>query len=244
MILPKSIDAVHRFQLYRCLMALFDDSFISQSLFFKGGTCAAMLGYLDRFSLDLDFDLKQKQDKKILDNKLKVIFKKLDYTVSRQRRNELFYVLKYALIKSGRNTIKLGITPMAAKSNRYGLFYLQELDRYARCQTIETMFAHKLVSMTDRFRKYKMVAGRDLYDIHHFFLQGYGYIKEVIQERTGKRPVEYFRGLADFIKKKVNDTIISEDLNYLLPIEKLPKIRKALKKETLVFLASEINRLK
>jgi len=37
-------------------MSIYDDPILTDNLYFKGGTCAAMLGYLDRFSVDLDFD--------------------------------------------------------------------------------------------------------------------------------------------------------------------------------------------
>ena len=57
MILPSPKDALHRGQMYRVLTAIADSSFLSRSLIFKGGTCAAMQGCLDRFSVDLDFDL-------------------------------------------------------------------------------------------------------------------------------------------------------------------------------------------
>lgn len=244
MILPQPSDAIHRMQLYRCLTAMLDDSFVSQKVFFKGGTCASMLGYLDRNSIDLDFDLKEIGNKKELGKRLKVIFADLDFEVKEKSRKELFFVLKYGSQKGSRNTIKLGITPIGTGSNKYGIFYLAEIDRYANCQTVETMFSHKLVSLTDRFKKYKMIAGRDLYDIHHFFLQGYGYIKEIIEERTGKKLIEYFRELVSFIDKKITDTVISEDLNYLLPDERFRKIRKTLKRETLMFITGEIDRLK
>lgn len=244
MILPHSSDATHRFQLYRCLIAILDDSLLSQSIIFKGGTCAAMLGYLDRFSLDLDFDLKKMEDKKKLEKRLQVIFSELDFEIKEKSRNELFYVLKYDSKRGYRNTIKLGITPIMTKFDRYDIFYLREIDRFGNCQRIETMFAHKLVSLIDRFRKYKMIAGRDLYDIHHFFLSGYEYIKEIIEVRSGKKIGEYLRELKSFIDTKVTDRVLSEDLNYLLPSEKSEQIRKILKKETLLFLNNEIDRVK
>lgn len=244
MILPRSQDAIHRFQLYRCLIAILDDSVISQSVVFKGGTCAAMLGYLDRFSLDLDFDLKEKEDKNKLEKRLKVIFTEADFEIKEKSKNGLFYVLKYDSKKGIRNTIKLGITPIMTKFDRYDIFYLAEIDRYANCQKIETMFAHKLVSLTDRFRKYKMIAGRDLYDIHHFFLSGYRYSKDIIEARTGGKLGEYLGELISFIDTKITDRVLSEDLNYLLLPEKFEKVRKILKKETLLFLNNEIDRMK
>ena len=56
--------AYHKAQLYRLLIRLLDNQKIASDIFFKGGTCSSMLGFLDRFSVDLDFDLKKGADKK------------------------------------------------------------------------------------------------------------------------------------------------------------------------------------
>ena len=56
MITPKQGDIIHASWLGMILSAMFDDVVIAKNFRFKGGTCAAMLGYLDRFSTDLDFD--------------------------------------------------------------------------------------------------------------------------------------------------------------------------------------------
>ena len=54
-------DAYHKSQMLRLLIEVADDPFLVQELYFKGGTCASMLGYLDRFSIDLDFDLRDEE---------------------------------------------------------------------------------------------------------------------------------------------------------------------------------------
>jgi len=110
------------------------------------------------------------------------------------------------------------------------------------CQTIETMFANKLVAVTDRYTQHKTIAGRDIYDIHHFFVQGYAYRAEVILERTGLEPKAFFGKLVDFIKGHVTQTIINEDLNSLLPYRQFQQVRKILVPETLALLAREMNR--
>jgi len=56
MLLPDKKDALHKAWLLRTLEAVADDVFLSQTLYFKGGTCASLLGWLPRFSVDLDFD--------------------------------------------------------------------------------------------------------------------------------------------------------------------------------------------
>jgi hypothetical protein len=104
------------------------------------------------------------------------------------------------------------------------------------------MFAHKLVAVLDRFEKTGGIAGRDIYDIHHFFMNGFDYNSEVIAERTKMLVRDYLVKLTDFIEKKVTDKIISEDLSTLLPYAEFTKIRKVLKREVLTLLKDEISR--
>ncbi len=59
-------DIIHKSQLNRLLIEIIDRSALSQNLAFKGGTCAAILGYLDRFSVDLDFDVLNNADETVL----------------------------------------------------------------------------------------------------------------------------------------------------------------------------------
>lgn len=242
MILPKPEDAVHKAWLFRVLTEILDNSILSQSVYFKGGTAAAMLGFLDRFSIDLDFDLKKNTNKKILDKQLMQIFSHLDISVKQKSRRSLFYILKYRPSTNLRNTLKLSLVDSALKSNVYQPFYLQEIDRYSSCQTKETMFSNKLVAVIDRYQKYRSIAGRDIYDVHYFFMHGCRYLPAVIKERTGKNAPSYLKELKGFIEKKVTDRIISEDLSFLLSYEKFLSVKKILKKETLMFLGDEIKR--
>jgi predicted nucleotidyltransferase component of viral defense system len=49
-------DILHKSYLNRVLMEIIDRPVLAHNLAFKGGMCASMLGYLDRFSVDLDFE--------------------------------------------------------------------------------------------------------------------------------------------------------------------------------------------
>jgi len=106
------------------------------------------------------------------------------------------------------------------------------------------MFANKLVALMDRYKKTKTIAGRDLYDIHHFFINRYEYEDKIIKERTGKKTADYLRDLIKFIDKKINNKTIDEDLNFLLPINLFKKIRPILKSETMMLLKQETENLK
>lgn len=243
MILPRSQDALYKSWLYRLLISLLDDSLISQQLYFKGGTCATMLGWLDRFSVDLDFDLKSKTDKKELREKLLTVFKAIGLTVKSESKKTLQFLLKYPAEKQSRNSLKLEIIGAGCQANDYQAAWLGEISRYAICQTKETMVANKLVAVIDRFKRHRSVAGRDIYDLHYWFTHGFSYKPAIIKERTGLTAKAYLGKLKDFIAKKVTQKLIDQDLNTLLPNQLFQRIRKTLKQEILMLLADELKRL-
>lgn len=240
MIALRPEDILHKSYLNRLLMEIIDDPDLSQELAFKGGTCASMLGFLDRFSVDLDFDLLDKSHLPTLRKAFHGIFDRLGLTIAKEYEGILFFQVKYPTENTQqRNTVKISANDIPVKANIYTTSYFKEIDRLMKSQTIETMFTNKLVALTDRHEKHQTIAGRDIYDIHHFFVQGYKYIGAVIQERTGLAPKDYFAQLISFVQKHVHQTIINEDLNTLLPQDKFQQIRKILIPETLHFLSEE-----
>ena len=242
MIVPRREDAYHNAQLFRLLVGIIDNEDISSQLCFKGGTCAAMLGFLDRFSVDLDFDLLEGADKTFLRPKLHQVFDNLGLKLKDESRTTLQFLLRYEARTHERNTIKLDILDESFKSNICKAQYLPEIDRFMNCQTIETMFANKMVSLVDRYEKNESIAGRDVYDIHHFFLQGHSYRPEIIKERRGVEVGDFLEELIDFIEQKITQTTINQDLNTILPKEKFGQIRKVIKNETLTLLRDELKR--
>lgn len=244
MILPSPKEALHRGQLYKILIEIADTAPLSKSLIFKGGTCATMQNYLDRFSVDLDFDLKQKTPRGFVKGELEKIFKKLGFEIKSRNNSTVQYVLKYPSPKESRNTLKFDAVDFALDCSISKPTYLADIDRYLTCQTIETMFSHKLVAVLDRYHKHEAVAGRDVYDIYYFFVNGYSYNPEIIQERTSLSVLEYLKELKEFIESKVNSSVIDEDLNMLLPFARFSSIRKSLKSEVIRILKDEIQNIK
>jgi len=232
-------DTIHKSYLNRLLIEIGDNPQLSQVLAFKGGTCASMLGFLDRFSVDLDFDLCKKTNELVIRKELRQIFDYLSLEVKKEFDNVLMFQVQYPNAPNKRNTIKISINSLIVKANEYKVQYFPEIDRLMNSQTIETMFANKLVAIMDRYNNHQTIAGRDIYDVHHFFVNGYSYSKPVIKERTGEDPEIYFKKLAEFIKDKVTQTMINEDLNTLLPERQFQSIRKVLIPETLSFLTKE-----
>lgn len=243
MITLRPTDTIHKAYLLRTLTEIVDNPILSTSLYFKGGTCASMMGILDRFSVDLDFDLKKGTNEKELRIEFHKIFKKMGFNLHQESQNALEFFLKYQNSPNQRNTLKIDALNFIVKSNIYAPIFLPEINRTVNCQNQESIFANKMVAIKDRYDRRKSIAGRDIYDIHHFFLKNLKYNEQVIIERTGMQVKKYLVYLRNFINKKITQTIIDQDLNTLLPIETYSKIRKTLKDETLMFLDNEIARL-
>ena len=240
MITNRPQDIIHKVHLLRVLTKIVDNPVLSQSIYFKGDTCASMQNILDRFSVDLDFDINPKSDEKILRVEFHKIFKELGLTIDNESKVALEFFLKYKNNLNFRNTLKIDALNYQVKSNLYAPIFLPEIGRTVNCQTKETIFANKLVTIKDRFNKHKSIACRDIYDIHHFFMIGLNYRSEIIIERTGLSPHKYFEYLIDFIDQKVTQQLIDQDLNTLLPLDSFNKIRKILKSETILFLQNNI----
>lgn len=243
MTLANPQDYLHKSQIMQVLMAVADNKILSEGLYFKGGTCAAMLGYLDRFSVDIDFDIDDKEKIQITRKEFEGIFYKLNMRIVEESFNALQFTVKYKAPPNHKNSLKIDALGQRYKSNRYEQCFISEINRIMNCQTIETMFANKLVAISERFTKHKTIAGRDIYDIHYFLLTGKRYLSEIIIERTGKTPLEYLKWLRVFIFEKVTVEVLIEDLGSLANIKKMGFIKNNLKLETLSFLDNEITNL-
>jgi len=244
MITLRPTDAIHKAYLLRTLTEIVDNPLLASSLYFKGGTCASMMGILDRFSVDLDFDLKPGVNEKELKKEFHKIFDKLGFTLFEESQKALEFFLKYDNSPNQRNTLKIDALNFLVKSNVYTPIFLPEINRTVNCQNSESIFANKMVAVKDRYDRKKSIAGRDIYDIHHFFLKKLKYNQAVILERTAMSTRDYLKYLRQFIDKNISQTLIDQDLNTLLPVESFTKIRKSLKQETLMFLDNEIALLK
>jgi predicted nucleotidyltransferase component of viral defense system len=242
MVLTSTEKTRHEAYLIRLFTEIVDNPYLAQEAFFKGGTCARWLGWLDRFSVDLDFDLSEKADFSRVDKELRKIFQRLDFEIKDSSQKEMQFFLKYPAPDNQRNTLKLELLRQGFQSNQYGAFYLELAGRSAICQTSETMFAHKLVAPLDRYQKHGTIAGRDIYDIHHFFMKDMKYSSDVIVERRGLTVLEHLTELLTFIQEKVTQRKLDEDLNILLEPEHFNRVRKFLKKEVERFIDNEIKK--
>lgn len=240
MILVRQSDILHKFQLQQLLVAVVDDQYLSQYSCFKGGTCAEMSGFLDRFSVDLDFDIVGVVDVKKFRSRVDKITKKLGLIDDNKNKESLFFNFKYNAPQNQRNKLKFSFFQNVVVSNKYEPRFLTEINRTVKCQTLGTMVANKFVTPIDRYERNHEIEARDIYDICYFIQEGYEIDEEIIRERTNLEFGDYIKKLVGFIDENVTDKMIQEDLNMLLPLEKFSKIRKTLKQDTLLYLRNLI----
>lgn len=136
---------------------------------FKGGTYASLRGVLDRFSIDLDFDLPDRSKKEDIRKRCYEIFTKLELEIKDESKRHLQFFLKYDALEGERNTLKLEINDDVSKYNGYEKVLLEQINMYCNGHTLDTMFANKLFACKARYDKNGKIAGRDFYDIYKFF---------------------------------------------------------------------------
>jgi len=233
MILSKPADAPHKIQMYRLLSAILQDTVLAKSLIFKGGTCAALRGWLDRFSVDLDFDLIGVDKQADFRDRLHRHFKVLNLEIKDESKRHLQFFLKYDAPSFNRNTLKLEINDDVSPFGQSEIATLDELNVVALTQTQSTMVASKMVAALGRFKQHQAIAGRDFYDLHYFLSHGYEVNQKIIEERTGSSFAAYCTELTEFITTQVTDSILYEDLNPLIERIRLKKSVRNLKTELL-----------
>lgn len=242
MIVPQPKDAKHKIIMLRLLTEILENNYLANNLVFKGGTCAALRNVLDRFSVDLDFDLPAKSQSQAIREELYRIFAKLDLEIKDESPNYLQFFLKYDAPKYERNTLKLEINDQPSPNNVYEKVFLDEVNHMCNCHSLDTMFANKLFAAKERFLKNGKIAGRDFYDLHLFFYQGLKVNVDVIEERSKMSYGEYLISLIRFINEEVTEVLLEEDLNPLMKKDRLTTALKRIRPELLVFLNDELER--
>lgn len=242
MIVPNKDSIRHKNQIYRLLREILKSPFLSQNLMFKGGTYASLRGVLDRFSVDLDFDLPKNGSRGGIRKECYKIFKDLNLEIKDESKKYLQFFLKYEAPKGQRNILKLEINDDVSEYNRYEKVLLEQVNMYCNGHTLDTMFANKLVACKARYDKNGKIAGRDFYDIYQFFLQGLDINTKVVEDKMDMDYIVYLESLIPFIGEHLTDKLLNQDLNPLLKQREIDDLLPHLKEDVVIFLQDEISR--
>ncbi|MBI4035685.1 nucleotidyl transferase AbiEii/AbiGii toxin family protein [Candidatus Daviesbacteria bacterium] len=194
----------------------------------KGGTCLYLFYNLDRFSVDLDFNLIAED---FNDKKLNRIIS--EHLTIDDFRNKYFTWIFLGSYEKGQRKIKIEIN-----KRNYPDKYTNRDFYGITIPTLspECMFAHKLCAIADR----KKLQNRDLYDAHFMFNKQFDISEEIIKIRTGKTLKEYFAYLVLFIEKKANPEHILDGLGELLNDAQKNHVKTTLVRNLLFDLKSRI----
>jgi len=184
----------HRQIMFDILQYIYNSS-LATKLAFKWWTLCMFLHWLERFSVDLDFDLKVWDKEEVLNFLEKELLK---YWKITDKKNSKI-VLNYS---NGNIPLKIEINDRIQKNDKYEktmFFWIPIL-----AMDKPSMFANKLYAIYQRKEITDKTASRDLFDIWFFFKNHREINHELLEERSGKSTNEYLSFLKDFIPANFN----------------------------------------
>ncbi|MEE9913513.1 MAG: nucleotidyl transferase AbiEii/AbiGii toxin family protein [Deltaproteobacteria bacterium] len=217
---------MHKKILFQILKDIYSDTSIAPLLGFKGGTAAFMFYGLNRFSVDLDFDLFDESKKKEVFDKIVRIAG--NYGTVRDAHVKKFNLLLVLSYDEKATNLKIEINRRAFGSRYEIQTYLGvSMQVMAR----EDMYAHKLMAMYERIGK----TNRDIYDVWFFASNRWPINKEILEQRAG---ISYGQLLQKCIARleKMSDRTILSGLGDLLTDERKKWAKTKLRTDTIILL--------
>jgi len=218
--------AKHKTILIKILKDIFTDSTIGPLLGFKGGTAAYLFYGLDRFSVDLDFDLLDESKEKEIFEKVEEIAKEYGQIKEKSnKRHTLLIILSYS---DKAQNIKLEINKRS-----FGSGY--EVRNYLGISMLvmkkEDMFANKVMALYERAGR----TNRDIYDVWFFLKNDWSINKKIVEDRS-KMAFRELLKKAIIILEKVGNRNILTGMGELLDEKQKAWAKENLKKDTIFLL--------
>jgi predicted nucleotidyltransferase component of viral defense system len=218
--------AKHKNILVKILKDIYTDPTISTILGFKGGTAATLFYNLDRFSVDLDFDLFDAEKEDYVFERVKAILENYGkLKQARKKRFNLFYILSYDDKDINAQNVKVEIN-----RREFGSKYDVKsfLGISMQIMVKEDMIAHKLCAMYERIGK----TNRDIFDVQFFLSHEWPVNKKIVENRMGMSYKEFLEKTFDLMKK-FDDKDILAGMGELLTEKQKAWVKSKLKSETL-----------
>ncbi len=217
----------HKITLIHILKDIYADPTLRHALGFKGGTALFLFYDLPRFSIDLDFNLTDINQKDVIFEKIKKIL--LSYgnlSESIIKRNTIFFLLSY-----GHEEKKIKIE-ISTREHTRSFEVKNYLGIPIRVMKQEDMFAEKLSALLTRTK----FASRDLFDIWFILRQQWNINEEVVTSMTG---YSMKNAIAQAIEKvkKINKNQLLQGLGELLDEKQKIFVKEKLKEELIFHLS-------
>jgi len=219
----------HKNILIKILKDIYTDSTIGPLLGFKGGTAAFLFYDLNRFSIDLDFDLlEESKENYVFEQIQKILSNYGAIKEAQKKRFNLLFLLSYDEKEIGAQNIKVEI-------NRRNFGSKYEVKAYLgismKVMIKEDMLAHKLCAMYERIGK----TNRDIFDVYFFFHNNWPVNKEIIESRTNMPYKDFLQKCIDSLEK-VSDRNILSGMGELLDEKQKVWVKSKLRAEMIFLL--------
>lgn len=217
---------LHRTIFINILREIYSDPNLRSVLGFKGGTAAFLFYGLPRFSVDLDFDLLDLEQKEVVFNRLKEILPGFgNLTEAIEKRFTLFFLLNY---QKGERNLKVEISKRPVKAN----FAIKNyLGISMLVMESADMAAGKLSALLTR----KRFASRDVYDLWFYLKNNWPINEKLLQEKTGMSFTDALKKAQEKIGG-IKKTELLSGLGELLDNKQKNWVREKLIEETIYYL--------
>lgn len=218
--------ANHKSKLIHILKDIYADAAIGPLLGFKGGTAVYLFYDLNRFSVDLDFDLLSISDEQNVFDRIKEILEEHGtIKESYKKRYTIFFRLSYT---DNHQNIKVEIN-LRNFGSRYEV--KSYLGIAMKVMVKEDIVANKMVAMTERIGK----ANRDIFDTHFFLKNNWPINEQIIEQRTGLSMRHFLKKCINELESMSNVGILS-GLGDLLDAKQKAWVKNNLRAETIFLL--------
>jgi len=218
--------AKHKNIFIKILKDIYADATISTVLGFKGGTAATLFYDLDRFSVDLDFDLLDPEKEDYVFERVKTILENYGKLKQvRKKRFNLFYILSYDQKDVNTQNIKVEINRRQFGS-KYDVRSFLGISMQVMIK--EDMAAHKLCAMYERIGR----TNRDIFDVQFMLAHDWPVNKKIVETRTGMTYKDFLKKAID-VMEKFNDRNILGGMGELLTEKQKAWAKAKLKSEAL-----------
>jgi predicted nucleotidyltransferase component of viral defense system len=216
----------HKVLMSQILKDIYSDLELANYLAFKGGTAMFLFHNLNRFSVDLDFNLLNVEKEDVVYEKVRKIV--LKYGKIDDEAKKFFGAVIVLNYGTGERNLKIEI------SNRQSECRYEMLDFMGitmRVMTEPDMFANKLCALLDR----TTLTNRDIFDCWFFMQKRTPINITIVEKRMKKSYSEYLQDCINAIEKMSSNGLLN-GLGELVNPELKKFVKYKLKNEVLTLL--------
>ena len=175
----------HQLVMKQLLREVFSDQELSAQLVFKGGTSLMLFHGLDRFSTDLDFDLRSGIEGMDFQRLQELALKHIAIKDAALKKNTCLIKGSYEV---GMQQIKIEVS-IRSYPQSFTIFDFLGLSVPVLSEGFQ--LAHKLCAISSR----KTMLNRDIYDADFMLKKNWEPNAQIIELRTGQSPTGYYQEL-------------------------------------------------